>query len=471
MGKGRMKDLGTLGGDETTARAFNDAGTIVGYSTTPDQQRHAFVWQSDEIFDLNSLVENSDGWVIMDAFKINKNGQIAAIAERNGLKRAVMLNPIQGGDEVTSRTTNEQMDLTPLNEGSRSKQTSSSEEIEETESLLVSDQGLQPVNLSVKTISAGLVPAGYSSVDVFAAASPNFNRVAFNAERDDKKRRLAVIDGEVHPEYLIVNDIIFSPDSSRYAYFANLPDSGRELMCDNGKTGFTKGTCRDLQFTGDSRNLVWISADKPVTGLNGTLEMPASVFRDGKAGRVFGFIGTMRVAGASPAVAFTAVNNGKPIIVVNDEVIGVYDVLPDFPFGPAPVISPDGKRHAFAARRGNGWFIVVDGVEMEERFDDIQHITFSPDSKRVAFTGVSRGLSKVVIDGDIVLRGRERILSRVEFSPNSARFAVPIVAEGKGAYIIDGEQQENYEVLGSINSVATPRTTHTGQKKGQAKAF
>ena len=53
-----MTDLGTLGGDETYPFAINDAGQIVGWSTTKsgtDAPRRAFVWQNGKMTILPTL--------------------------------------------------------------------------------------------------------------------------------------------------------------------------------------------------------------------------------------------------------------------------------------------------------------------------------------------------------------------------------------------------------------------------------
>jgi probable HAF family extracellular repeat protein len=49
---GRITDLGTLGGDYSFATAINDAGTIVGASTTADGSLHAFLWRAGRMSDL-----------------------------------------------------------------------------------------------------------------------------------------------------------------------------------------------------------------------------------------------------------------------------------------------------------------------------------------------------------------------------------------------------------------------------------
>jgi probable HAF family extracellular repeat protein len=42
--KGKMTDLGTLGGRESVAAALNERGQIVGWSETRSGTRHAVLW-------------------------------------------------------------------------------------------------------------------------------------------------------------------------------------------------------------------------------------------------------------------------------------------------------------------------------------------------------------------------------------------------------------------------------------------
>ena len=76
-GPGTMMDLGTLGGTYSSAAGINDAGQIVGISTTGDTTaagdlvRHAFVWEGGEMIDLGSL-----GGTYSAAAGINSNGVV-----------------------------------------------------------------------------------------------------------------------------------------------------------------------------------------------------------------------------------------------------------------------------------------------------------------------------------------------------------------------------------------------------------
>src|SRR5712691_8130365 len=59
-----VTDLGTLGGNTSTANSVagngtNAAGMIVGSSTTADNSEHAFLFVEDKMYDLNNLCDVS----------------------------------------------------------------------------------------------------------------------------------------------------------------------------------------------------------------------------------------------------------------------------------------------------------------------------------------------------------------------------------------------------------------------------
>jgi len=94
---GRMTDLGTLGGAGSVAGAINDHGVVVGAAATSNNLSHAFVDSGGKMTDLNTLVPSNSGLVIVSAQDINDRGQIVAQAiEANSSNRAVqvvLLNP------------------------------------------------------------------------------------------------------------------------------------------------------------------------------------------------------------------------------------------------------------------------------------------------------------------------------------------------------------------------------------------
>ena len=69
-------DLGTLGGTFSIGAAINEAGQVVGRSTTSSFVTHAFVWDSENgMTDLGTL-----GGAISSATAINEEGQVAGIS-------------------------------------------------------------------------------------------------------------------------------------------------------------------------------------------------------------------------------------------------------------------------------------------------------------------------------------------------------------------------------------------------------
>jgi len=70
-GNGAMIDLGTLGGDYSSASAINDQGEVVGTSTTTYGVSRAFLFANGVMYDLGTL-----GGDYSSASGINNNGQI-----------------------------------------------------------------------------------------------------------------------------------------------------------------------------------------------------------------------------------------------------------------------------------------------------------------------------------------------------------------------------------------------------------
>jgi probable HAF family extracellular repeat protein len=83
---GGLVDLGTLGGDTSSASAVSDAGEVVGYGTTASGEYHAFVWTAAAgMIDLGTLGGTSSA-----AVAVNGHGQIVGSARTaNGDMHAV----------------------------------------------------------------------------------------------------------------------------------------------------------------------------------------------------------------------------------------------------------------------------------------------------------------------------------------------------------------------------------------------
>jgi probable HAF family extracellular repeat protein len=78
----QMKDLDTLGSTQSAALAVSSAGKAVGYFQSQNEN-HAFVWENNEMYDLNTLLPPNSGWLLLQAVGINAT-QIVGQGQLNG---------------------------------------------------------------------------------------------------------------------------------------------------------------------------------------------------------------------------------------------------------------------------------------------------------------------------------------------------------------------------------------------------
>src|SRR5438309_1602303 len=74
--RGRMVNLGTLGGTSTTPFAVNKYLVVVGSASTDAEVPHGFVYALGRMVDLNRFIDPASGWVINSALDVNDNLQI-----------------------------------------------------------------------------------------------------------------------------------------------------------------------------------------------------------------------------------------------------------------------------------------------------------------------------------------------------------------------------------------------------------
>jgi probable HAF family extracellular repeat protein/T5SS/PEP-CTERM-associated repeat protein len=89
---GGMQDLGALTWDQSIAYDINNKEQVVGALQT-GQNSHAFIWANGQMQDLNNLIPANSGWVLQEARAISNKGKIAGFGLFNGQTRAFLLDP------------------------------------------------------------------------------------------------------------------------------------------------------------------------------------------------------------------------------------------------------------------------------------------------------------------------------------------------------------------------------------------
>jgi probable HAF family extracellular repeat protein len=81
---GTLTDIGTLGGLNSDVWAVNNLGQVVGNSDLADGSTHAFIWATNNMVDLNTLLPTNSGWVLKNAQFISDAGRIVGMGTYNG---------------------------------------------------------------------------------------------------------------------------------------------------------------------------------------------------------------------------------------------------------------------------------------------------------------------------------------------------------------------------------------------------
>jgi Tol biopolymer transport system component len=122
------------------------------------------------------------------------------------------------------------------------------------------------------------------------------------------------------------------------------------------------------------------------------------------------------------------------------------------------VFSPDSRHVAFAGRRAQQWYVVVDGEEGEP-FDVVsaESITFSPDGAHVAYAARLHIKSLVVLDGAAGSAYDRIVDGTLAFSPDSRRVAYVAGVGEKQLLVLGGVAGKAYDAVGK------PRFSRDGQ--------
>ena len=237
---------------------------------------------------------------------------------------------------------------------------------------------------------------------VYSTDSKHLAYVAMNG-----RKAVLVVDGVPGREYDDVSmQQPFSPDGKRFAHSAWR--AGKCIVVTDGTEGTEYDGIADVGpvFSRDSKHVGYMACK----GKNPAVWF---VVVDDKPFREHSLVAANKQTffNCGTCLAYSAMNEeGKWSLFVDGKEGAQYDAIGNFALfgfkGANPFFSPDGRRMAYVATKGQKTFVVVDGSP-ENEFDAInwfdaikdRGIIFSPDGKITAYTARTAGKWCAVING------------------------------------------------------------------------
>jgi len=234
---GAVTDLGTLGGNNTTALGINNSGQVVGSSNN-----RAFVYSNGAMSDLNSHLDpaSSTGWTLQVANAINNKGQIVGQGTLNGKTEAFLLTPM--GQTIEPTLTG----AIVFNSDSSGSEIGSAGTPGGSGGIYWSTRGLPAWSLYVTSPNTGangsLLTSGNGSSQVSVPLAPGMYQ--FNILGDGGNQNLwpnfgmnLFFDGSTSPSISVVAPINSTSSSSYPAFYADLSANTRRLDISPGVPG------------------------------------------------------------------------------------------------------------------------------------------------------------------------------------------------------------------------------------------
>ena len=297
--------------------------------------------------------------------------------------------------------------------------------------------------------------------------SPDGRRFAYIATKDGKS--FTVLEDQEGPQFDMVDFLTFSSDGKRFAYRARTLGAVNQFVILDGAEGKQYYSTGGLIFSPDNKHYAY-DADPFAGGAK------VMVF-DGKEGKPFQSITFPVFSQDSQHFAYVAKEAGKVFSVVDDKEGKKFEGSDFWLLS----LSPDGRRLAYFVLVETAgkwkWFVVVDEQEGKKyeisRADEsllAASLLFSPDSKRVAYSGkvnTPEGRAKWLVAVDDQDGKQYDSVARIVFSPDSKRVAYAARAGRKGMVVVDGVEGRQYDRIGSITF--SPDSKHIAYVAGMAR--
>jgi Tol biopolymer transport system component len=324
----------------------------------------------------------------------------------------------------------------------------------------------------------------------YIAFSPDGKRVAFKVENPDAKKQFVAVDGKMEKEYEFVTWPIFTTDSKRAAYLAL--ESGQVFTVIEGKEEKIPHAKGYFGFSPDGNHQFYKTKQ----------DDKWRVVVDEQESPPYDDIGPILFSPDSKRVAYLARQGGKWFAVVDGkkgkDYMGYWEGTLRF--------SPDSKRVAYIVTEPGPWkeqtlghttimgravgspakgspkrILVVDGKEVKkfdygtpfvnnagwEKPKTNGTLIFSPDNKRVAYTGIKGSIRKTAsikgadvhsarfsvtkwfagIDGKEEKPYDEIKQGSLVFSPDGKHLAYIVKVNKKWAVVVDGKERKPYDSI------------------------
>jgi len=169
----------------------------------------------------------------------------------------------------------------------------------------------------------------------------------------------------------------------------------------------------------------------------------ARVMLNGNMGKAFDMVHDLRFSPDSMKLAYIVQADDAFFVYVNQDRHPSFAVI-DPSLG--LIFSRDSSHLAYVASDdGQSWRLVHNG-EPGEAFEEIKHVTFSPDSSRLAYAAKTDGKWHIVKDGD---KGPGYAgIKRIRFSPDAESRLAYVARDDDGAFVVlDGEKSKVYDYV------------------------
>ncbi|MFW5799028.1 MAG: hypothetical protein ACOCXX_05160 [Planctomycetota bacterium] len=256
------------------------------------------------------------------------------------------------------------------------------------------------------------------------------------APRVVKRTRLARVDFDaLHPESLRI-----SPDCRRVA-FAVFTGRGMSMVTDRAEPE-EYDKLSPVVFSPDSSHYAYVAETRgrQVVVVDGTPTPPCDAVMDGSL--KWSPTGARLAWAAKVKDKWHVVDRGKPGVACDEVLAG------------CPVFGPTGKRLVYGARTGKAWTVVLDGTPLKPTFEGIgaNSFAFSHDGKRLAWWATRGGRAVVMVDGRRLGEPVDAVVMPPRFGPLGRHVAVGVDSGGTRRVVLDGTAQPAFDnlVAGSL---------------------